>query len=302
MSTLTARLINPLVNQFLAIAPLANWAKDRARTMMIERAESIGVPWRAIVAELRSQNLEAELTKVQDPTIQYPSYYLTSFHAYAEGNLGWEPATEVEVAAYAVHSRIFAETNKNGDARLRQSFHEVLQSHLPQPPQRILDLGCSVGMSTFALQDLYPQAEITGLDLSPYFLAIAHYNSQSQPQRHQIKWLHAAAEAVPLEDQSLDLITLSLVCHELPQAATLQILRECRRLLKPQGCLAIMDMNPQSEVYAKMPPYILTLLKSTEPYLDQYFELDFVTAIKQQGFTQVTITPSTPRHRVILAI
>ncbi|MDX1976230.1 MAG: class I SAM-dependent methyltransferase [Pseudanabaenaceae cyanobacterium bins.68] len=302
MSTLTARLINPLVNQFLAFPPLANWAKHQARTMMIERAESIGVPWRAMVAELRRQDLEPELAKVQNPDIQYPGYYLTSFHAYAEGNLGWEPATEVEVAAYAVHSRIFAETHKNGDAKLRQSFHQVLQSHLTEVPQGILDLGCSVGMSTFALQDLYPEAEIIGLDLSPYFLAIANYNTRSFPQRQQIQWLHAAAEAVPLPDQSLDLITLSLVCHELPQAATIQILQECRRLLKPQGCLAIMDMNPQSEVYAKMPPYILTLLKSTEPYLDQYFQLDFAAVLPQQGFTQISITPSTPRHRVIVAI
>ena len=34
-----------LVNGVLAIKPLANLAKNRARQMMIQRAEKIGVPW-----------------------------------------------------------------------------------------------------------------------------------------------------------------------------------------------------------------------------------------------------------------
>lgn len=303
-STLTARLVNPLVNGLLAIAPLANWAKHRARTMMIERAESLGVPWRQIVADLRTQDLDADLAKVKNPDLIYPDYYLTSFHAYAEGNLGWEPAIEVEVAAYAVHSRIFApektnQASREGDAKLRASFHQVLEKL--EKPQDILDIGCSVGMSTFALQDIYPEAEITGLDLSPYFLAIAARNSEKVPLRQKISWIHAAAENMPLADQSFDLISLSLVCHELPQAATHQILQECRRLLRPNGHLAIMDMNPQSQIYAKMPPYILTLLKSTEPYLDQYFGLDMAKLMGESGFRHISITCNTPRHRVILA-
>ncbi len=50
-----------------------------------------------------------------------------------------------------------------------------------------------------------------------------------------------------------------------------------------------------------MPPYILTLLKSTEPYLDQYFDLDIEKTFLQSGFTQPTITVNSPRHRTIVA-
>lgn len=38
-------LISRVVNQVLAIKPLWNWARGQARTMMIKRAESIGVDW-----------------------------------------------------------------------------------------------------------------------------------------------------------------------------------------------------------------------------------------------------------------
>ncbi len=325
-------LASRLVNGILAIKPLAALAKNRARTMMIKRAESIGVYWPQEVAKLRSRkdstefsaDWDNELAQVTHPALVYPDYYTTSFHAYADGNLGWEPAMEVEVAAHAVHARIWPDGGADGDARLRQSYHEVLKQQIATMPQTILDIGCSVGMSTFALQALYPQAKITGLDLSPYFLAIAQYRSQQRQQEiaqtdnnsrstkfpymplvsndaPQPIWVHAAAESTGLPDQSFDLVSAHLLFHELPKTAAIAILNEARRLLRPGGYFTLMDMNPHSEIYAKMPPYILTLLKSTEPYLDQYFSLDISQALIDAGFSQPTITCNTPRHRTVVA-
>jgi hypothetical protein len=62
-----------------------------------------------------------------------------------------------------------------------------------------------------------------------------------------------------------------------------------------------MDMNPQSTIFQQMPPYVLTLLKSTEPYLDEYFDLDLEATITQSGFANPTITVNTPRHRTVIA-
>jgi ribosomal protein RSM22 (predicted rRNA methylase) len=120
----------------------------------------MGVPWRKIVAELQSEDLDAELAQVQNRDLKYPKYYLTSFHAYESGNLSWEAATEVEVAAYAVHSRIWKGANAQGDAMLRQSYHDILSQQITIQPRDILDVGCSVGMSTFALADAYPDAKL----------------------------------------------------------------------------------------------------------------------------------------------
>ncbi len=297
------RLAAQMVNGLLAIKPLAQFAKQQARQMMIQRAERMGVAWTQAVATLQARGdraWETDLAEVQNPALVYPDYYLNSFHAYEQGNLSWEAAMEVEVAAYAVHARIWPDAGVQGDARLRQSFLELVQRHLPVAPQAILDLGCSVGMSTFALQTVYPQARITGLDLSPYFLAIARYRAQQQG-RHSIRWLHAAGEQTGLPDAAFDLVAISLVYHELPQAAARQILWESRRLLRPQGHLALMDMNPSSEAYAQMPPYILALLKSTEPYLDDYFALDVEQAIKDAGFRQPIVACNSPRHRTFVA-
>jgi ubiquinone/menaquinone biosynthesis C-methylase UbiE len=296
------RLASRVVNGFLAIKPLFNLAKYRARKMMIDRAEAMGVAWRKEAATLRSRDWASEFNQVNNPNLQYPDYYLRPFHAYEEGNLGWSPATEVEVAAYAVHAKIWKDSGIDGDARLRQSFHEVVKARLPEAPKNIADLGCSIGMSTFTLQDIYPESQMTGVDLSPYFLAVAAYRTQNRNSSCvSPKWVHAPAESTGLPDASFDLVSACLLFHELPQTAAIAILQEARRLLRPGGHLAIMDMNPKSEVYSKMPPYILTLLKSTEPYLDQYFALDLEQTIIATGFSQPTLTCNTPRHRVLIA-
>jgi ubiquinone/menaquinone biosynthesis C-methylase UbiE len=312
-ATSAPSLASRLVNGILAIKPLANLAKNRARTMMINRADSIGVPWLKEVAALKARDWSADLAAVQNPDLEYPDYYLTSFHAYEEGNMGWEPALEVEVAAYAVHARIWQNAGAEGDPQLRQSYHQAMLTQLSATPQDIVDLGCSVGMSTFALQAAFPTAQLTGVDLSPYFLAVAKYRTELRQQGKGDRlqgtdahatlptWVHAAAEYTGLPSASYDLVSACLMFHELPQTAATQIFQEARRLLRPGGTLAIMDMNPKSEVYAKMPPYILTLLKSTEPYLNQYFMLDIEQALIDAGFDRPTITQNTPRHRTVVA-
>ncbi|MEH2279154.1 MAG: class I SAM-dependent methyltransferase [Nostoc sp.] len=288
-----------LVNGVLAIKPLANLAKHQARQMMIKRAERIGVPWTQEVETLQARDWKADLAQVENPQLSYPEYYLRPFHAYEGGDLSWKAAWELEVAARTVHAGIWQDAGAEGDAKLRQSYHDILKAQIPNQPQDILDLACAVGLSTFAMQEIYPHAKITGLDLSPYFLAVANYRAGQRQAK--INWLHAQAESTGLPDASFDLVSIFLMCHELPQSATRQIFAEMRRVLRPGGYLAIMDMNPKSEVYKKMPAYILTLLKSTEPYLDEYFALDIEQTIVEAGFQTPTITNNTHRHRTVIA-
>ena len=205
-------LASRLVNGILAIAPLANFAKSRARNMMIERAESIGVPWRENVRQLSdrtldsffnagnprnglSRNWDEDLTAVQNLELQYPPYYTTSFHAYDEGNLSWKAAWEVESASQAVHAQIWSKGDVSGDPMLRGSYSDAILNKVDSP-QSILDLGCGAGMSTAALREIYPDAQITGVDLSPYFLAVAKYRTEQNQQN--INWVHAAAETTGL--------------------------------------------------------------------------------------------------------
>jgi hypothetical protein len=62
-----------------------------------------------------------------------------------------------------------------------------------------------------------------------------------------------------------------------------------------------MDMNHKSETFLKMPPYIPTLLKNTEPCLDEYFTLNIEQTLIDVGFNTPTISLNSPRHCTIVA-
>ncbi len=325
-----SKLASALVNGILAVPPLASFAKQRARAMMINRAEALGVPWRQRVQELQARHdapapfpasngaigapvaasvWDQERAQLETPCLAYPDYYLTSFHAYDEGNMGWTPAMEVEVASLAVHARIWPDLGIKGDAQLRRSYHDVLAAELPAELNDVVDLGCGVGMSTQALKAMYPSAQVTGVDLSPYFLAIAQYRdrqrlaaseSNSDPTQ-AIRWVHHAAENTHLPAYSYDLVSACLVFHELPHQAARNILAEARRLLRPGGYLSIMDMNPGCDTFMKIPSFVFTLLKSTEPYLDEYVSLDLGQAVYDAGFCRPTMAITSPRHCTLVA-
>ncbi len=295
-NNLSTKLINGLLN----IKPLMEFAKTRARKMILQRANVIGVTWEDNVKNLQGHDWQKEIEAVENPDITYPSYYLESFHAYDKGNLSWDAAWELESAAYTVHSTVYSKIPQpDGDRNLRNNYHQVLLSEIPSTPQNILDLGCGVGLSTFALQETYPHTNISGLDLSPYFLAVANY--QSKRKNKTINWIHSAAESTNLPSESFDLISAFLMFHELPQSAAENIIASASKLLQSGSYFAIMDMNPQSENYQKMPRYILTLLKSTEPYLDEYFTLEINSIFVKFGFSTPKITSISPRHRAIVA-
>ncbi|MFN6133386.1 MAG: class I SAM-dependent methyltransferase, partial [Synechococcaceae cyanobacterium] len=139
---------------------------------------------------------------------------------------------------------------------------------------------------------------VEGLDLSAQMLAVAKVRDADN---RIAAWHHAAAEATGLETASYDLITLQFVFHELPADASRAVLREAARLLRPGGVIALVDQDPDSEVIRRLPAPIATLLKSTEPYLEDYFRLDLPAALEEAGFGAVRREACDPRHRVLVA-
>ena len=94
-----------IVGAILKFPPLWEAASKGAKEKMVKRAGELGIEWEAEVNQLRSAaDWEQALKDATDPEVveNMPAYYKTSFHAYPEGNLGWDPALEVEVAAKAV--------------------------------------------------------------------------------------------------------------------------------------------------------------------------------------------------------
>ena len=65
--------------------------------------------------------------------------------------------------------------------------------HSARSVRDALDVGCSAGTSTQHLAEAFPAAEITGLDLSPHFLAVAEHRERCARMRLLHSPSHAAA-------------------------------------------------------------------------------------------------------------
>jgi SAM-dependent methyltransferase len=297
------------VNLLIQTKPIYALMKQQARKVLIKTAEKNGIPWRQTVVELDRPDVTDRLGLLTDPAVTYPDYYRGPFHAYDEGNLCWKAAFEAEPATYSMALRVWPEDGLTWQAardRLRGSFHEVLAEFGPAQVTDILDIGCSVGLSTLPLHRFYAERQgqdpqTIGLDLSPYMLAVAQHRAESEPGAQAIRWVHGLAEATGFASASFDLITLQFVIHELPQEATRSIAEEAMRLLRPGGALAIVDNNPKSPVIQSLPPVLFTLMKSTEPWTDEYYPLDVEALLTSVGFDVSPTIASDPRHRAIVA-
>ncbi len=166
--------------------------------------------------------------RYQRPDLTYPDYYLKeNFHGIEGGYLAPGAAVSYDpITYYALPP---------GETLVRQSLIDQIQAQ----PQRILDLGCGTGSTTLMLKQAFPQAEVVGLDLSPYMLFVA--DRKAQQAGLTIQFRHGDAERTGLTEASFDLVTASLLFHETPVAVSEAILREAYRLLKVGGQVLMLD-------------------------------------------------------------
>jgi ubiquinone/menaquinone biosynthesis C-methylase UbiE len=107
----------------------------------------------------------------------------------------------------------------------------------------ILDLGCGTGRFTQALADLYA-ARVTGIDPSPAMLAQA----AEKPTSSNVRFVCAAAEAIPAPEASFDLVFSSMAFHHFADRDAAA--RECCRVLRPGGFVLIRNATREKTRYS----------------------------------------------------
>lgn len=213
-----------------------------------------------------SINWKKECDRLSDPHLLYPPYYQSqNFHGVAGGYL-----TNGAAVTYDAVTQYVLLPNENWN---RQAVIDAIKVK----PRKILDLGCGTGSTTILLKQAFPDAAITGLDLSPYMLAIANYKANQLG--YQIKWVHGLAEATNLPDNSFDIVTASLLFHETPPQIAQAILKECLRLLTPGGQVIIFDGNQKT---LRQTSWLTNIFE--EPYIQEYAQGNLNLWLENAGF------------------
>ncbi len=117
------------------------------------------------------------------------------------------------------------------------------------PGAQIIDLGCGSGVFTQMLQNRGFQC--VGLDLSKKLLM------RGKKQMAVIDFLQSDVEALPFQDNSVDVVMLSCLVHHLPDPT--HCAKEVFRVLKPQGRFVAFDPN-------RLNPFMYLYRDRTSPF------------------------------------
>lgn len=295
----------------------------QARASIVKTAESNGIKWMNAKIWLNGQ-----LTTKDYSSMEYPEYYKQSFHAYSDGNLSYDAAVEQELASRAVGARNFPKYGERGEDVFRDSFDKALSGigaricNTPNAEGKkiIVDFGCGTGTSTRRLARNFPQVDqLIGIDLSPYFVDVGNnllrlapntidengsgwITSITPDERIELKQEDMSSTSLP--SNSVSVVNLSLVIHELPTSVAKQVVVEAHRILQPGGQLWISEMDFESTAYKaqRENAMLFSLLRATEPYLDEYADgMQELREFIVDTFDRTKITAATGRHYALVA-
>ncbi len=155
-------------------------------------------------------------------------------------------------------------------------------------PKRILDLGCTVGHATLPFKELFPDAEVWGVDVAAPQVRYAH--ARAAALGLDVNFAQMNAEKTSFPDGHFDLIVSHILLHETSGKAMPKIFKECARLLAPGGYMIHADLPP----FDLMDPFTQFILDNetwynNEPFWGAMREMDQVQLAKDAGFPADTI-------------
>jgi len=212
---------------------------------------------------------DKESDRLRRDDVIIPPYYISqNFHGITGGYLNYGAAVTYDpITQYVLPPN---------ETIVRQALIDAIKVQ----PRRILDLGCGTGSTTLMLKQAFPQAEVIGLDLSPYMLVRAE--DKARIAGLDILWRHGNAEKTSFSDAGFDLVTASLLFHETPSAVSLAILRESFRLLVAGGQVLILDGNQKT---LRQLDWINDIFE--EPYIREYAAGSLDASMSAAGFEAV---------------
>ena len=122
-------------------------------------------------------------------------------------------------------------------------------------------------------------------------------------EKKRIHYFHANAENIQRKDESYDLIVCNFLFHELPKEASQNMLVELYRILKNNGLLVIMDMDPKNlDKQLNNNPFRKWAFESTEPHIYDYYLRDTTKMMENTGLQCVQKFKNDPLNSLWIGI
>lgn len=217
-----------------------------------------------------------------DPSIEMPRYFTAvDFHQHPGGVAGDELAGFV----YEYGRKTTTPNHIHED-----DLHRRLAEACPRGNyRRILDFGCGIGKSTYPFRDLYPEAEVHGVDISAPCLKLAHLRAGESGR--EIFYSQQNLERTDFPDGYFDLIHTTFIQHELPPAALAKVTAEAYRLLAPGGYYVNLDFHSAPGGMFGRLMHFGHARRNNEVFMRSFHESDYEGLLRKVGFGEVEMRP-----------
>jgi len=155
-----------------------------------------------------------------------------------------------------------------------------------QPGHTVLDLGSGGGIDVLlSARRVGPTGKVYGLDMTDEMLALAREN-QRKAGATNVEFLKGAIEAIPLPDQSVDVVISNCVINLSVNKDA--VLREAFRVLKPGGRFAVSDVVVRGEMLPEIRRNMELWVGCVAGALR---EDEYVSKLQAAGFESVEVQP-----------
>ncbi|MEO8215907.1 MAG: class I SAM-dependent methyltransferase [Acidobacteriota bacterium] len=153
--------------------------------------------------------------------------------------------------SFALTAAVMIWSSKAGKFAMRDRMLELLTW---RGDEKALDVGCGRGMMLVGVARRLARGHVTGIDLwrsvdqSGNSPDATRRNLEAEGLAQRVDLRDGDARELPFPDSSFDVVTSSLVVHNLHARADREkVLTEMLRVLKPGGWLALMDIRNGTE-------------------------------------------------------
>ncbi|MBC8991382.1 MULTISPECIES: class I SAM-dependent methyltransferase [Micromonospora] len=245
----------------------------------------------------RREELTDQLTSVPEqpkgslelnPDLELPDWY-TDYDIHIQPGSFF--SDDMSAYVYEFGARIVMLRDNDG-----YKFHTLFaKTALPELPAatRIVDIGCGFGKSTRPLPAKYPTAQVIGVDLAAPGLRLAH--AEAEATGLAIDYRQADGRATGIESGSCDVVTGTMVLHEMPATAIRETIVEAARLLKPGGSLRFLEFMLTGDPLRDATVYEHAE-RNNEPFFHDLFGSDLIEVCAEAGLTDVSWTPFDERR------
>jgi ubiquinone/menaquinone biosynthesis C-methylase UbiE len=235
-------------------------------------------------AELAAAALPTGMLEL-DPECAVPDYYAEiDIHQHPGGVYG-------DAIAGFIYERGARTTTPLLGGKHRD-LHDRLVSFVGEnggAPRRLLDLGCGFGKSTAPFYGAFRDTEVVGVDIAAPLLRLAAREA-ARAQARNVQFKQRRAEDTRLPDASFDLVTSTMLLHEMAPRAIAATFAECRRVLSPGGRMVHLDFHLVPDPFLRF-IHEGHARRNNEPHMAAWARIDVKTLLRKHGFKKIREMP-----------